>query len=329
MPKYPLAWCPSTPGLVKPEDVTEFILKEGYTPILQCPDEQCRMEHPTSHIVPVCCDPQSPCEVMPRHFRMGPKNKHRIGCPYEEVAEETAYIISHKKQYEGIAPEANLLRTVKGIEDTSLLPDEYIMRYDPSIEFREILTEAEKLTKSGYSRKEAVRMARCRVPQRTSSLDLVVTMRERLQGESPKKVPLSLPGRPTATYANAFFSISNLRMNFQTPYILYGYAKIFAADNGYIIAYMYPLTKYTERYKELCAFSFVPHKNLKKSLTLDLERFSASNDICCVYSFSTHRLNERTCPDSALNLCAVIEPITFDEVVIRKRCVKWSSKRSS
>lgn len=329
MPKYPLAWCPNIPDMVKPEDVTEFILKEGYAPILQCPDEQCRVEYPDSRIVPVCCDPQAPCETRTKYFRIGPKNEHRKGCPYDEIAEETAYVISHKKQYREIAPEANLLRNIKGFDDTSLLPDEYIAQYYPSVEYDEILKKAEKLTKSGYSRKEAVRIARCCVPQRTSSLDLVVTMRERLQDKNPKEVPLALPGRSRATYANAFFSISNLKENYLTPYILYGNAKIVAGKSGFIVAYVYPLAKYTEKYKELYAFSFIHHDNLKNSLKRDLVRFSESREICCIYSFSTHRLNESTCPDSDLNLCVVIEPITSDEVVIRKRCVKWSSKSSS
>lgn len=329
MPKYPFAWSPKRSNTVKPEEVAEMILRERVKPDLKCPDKQCRTEHPSSKIIPVCCDPRDPCADMPPYFRMGPKHKHRYECPYEEVAEQTEYVVDHKKQYEEYSPDANLLRTIKGIQDTSLLPDAYIAQYDPAAEYREIQHEADRLAKSGYSRKEAVRIARCRVPQRTGSLSLVVAMRERLEiyGE-PDKIPLSLPNRPTTTYAKAFFSIAQLREHYRTPYILHGEAKIFEVDSGYVVAYKSTLTKYVSNYKEVCAFTFIDRDHNETPLQRDMKHYAESNEICCVYSFSTHRLNERTCPDSDLNLCVVIEPITSDEVVIRKRCVKWSSKRS-
>jgi len=214
MTKLTYAWCEKEQDLLTPLDLRDIWRQNSAEPLLQCPDEQCRKENPASRIIPVCCNPDDPCEKMQPYFRTGPEHPHRTGCRYTELADAVDYILTHKKEFTEDT-QTNLVRDLKGISDTSLLPDGYLTAYDPKTELEEIERETAKRMRDGSSRQKAIRLARASVPHKTSSLKRIVEMCELLDKTGERElVPLSIPGRvKTATYKNAFFPVKRRWIN--------------------------------------------------------------------------------------------------------------------
>ena len=139
------------------------------------------------------------------------------------------------------------------------------------------------------------------------------------QGE----VPLILPGRAdTTTYQGAFFALPALRADYDTVYIFYGMANVEKNHNGYVVKYRSPLRIYRPDLPAIHAVTLIDEKACRKSLLKTLELYASTKEICCVYTFSTHSLNESTSPASEVSSCVVITPKASDAVVIRKECVK-------
>lgn len=330
MSKFPYAYCPSLQQDLEPEDLLEMSLLHEDLPYLQCPDEHCRKIHPDTEITPVCCNPRKPCEGMRPHFRTHTGDKHSDGCHYEILKQHTDYILSNKKEFRKLPSATNILRTLKGIQDTSLLPDEYIHEFRPTSEMNAIKSKAQEYIQAGHTRDSAYRMARCSVPHTTSRLSLIIDMADALEETYEReKVPLVLPGRKNATYETAFLSVYSLQHDYGTPYILCGDARVRATPDGFLLTYKYPLRNYHPDFPDIRALTPLKRQGMRPLLIRELEHYAESQQICYVYSFSTHRLNESTCPDPALNCCAVIEPITSGSIVIRDRCLKRSKKSSS
>ena len=321
--KFTYAWCEKEQDLLTPLDVRDIWRQGDIEPLLQCPDEQCRKDNPGSRIIPVCCNPDAPCKKMQPYFRTGPEHPHSDGCGYAELAEATEYVMNHKARYRGSKANNNLLRDLKGI-DTSLLADEYLIKYDPREELRAIEAEARRRISRKVNRQESLCLARSVIRQKTGSLTRVVEMCEKLvkigkQGE----VPLILPGRAdTTTYQGAFFALPALRADYDTVYIFYGMANVEKNHNGYVVKYRSPLRIYRPDLPAIHAVTLIDEKACRKSLLKTLELYASTKEICCVYTFSTHSLNESTSPASEVSSCVVITPKASDAVVIRKECVK-------
>lgn len=334
MPRMPSVYCLDIQDTVSTEDVTEFILEHDHMPALQCPNEACRAKNPDTRFTCVCCDPDDPCERRVPHFRIYPKHVHSKECRFGEMAENQHYVLQHKTKFEHLDTNVNLLRELESIDDTSLLPDAYVFEYDPSEGMREIEEETKKLVAGGMTRREAGRIAVCMVPHKTGSLNMIVRMGEKLDQckEDWKNASLQLPGRQIATYFSAFFNIVKLQENFTTPYILYDPAHVSRYEEGFLIRYTRPLAKYSDDYPELHAVTplsdeMLGRSRIRRSLTEQLERYAASGEECCVYSFSRHCLKANNCPDLDRNFCVVIEPRTPDALVIRNRCVYRGKNR--
>lgn len=327
MSKFPFAYCEKTGEFVEPEEIADMYLQERDLPRLQCPDELCRKDKPGTEITPVCCNPDKPCKNMSPHFRTHVKHEHSEHCPYEDLKKNTEYILSHKKLYKAFSPESNLLRSLKGVQDTSFLPDLYVSEFKPTSEVDAIHREAQKYVRSGTTKNEAYRIARCCVPHTTSRLSLVIDMAEALDATNERDiVPLSLPGRAKATYESAFLSIYSLRHDYTTPYILCAGAKVHSLCGGFMLNYVNPLQRYHPSFPDIYAVTPLARDGLKPLLIRELEHYAETEETCFVYSLSTHCLKENTCPDAALNCCVVIAPITSGSIVIRERCLKRSQK---
>ena len=321
--KFTYAWCEKEQDLLTPLDVRDIWRQGDIEPLLQCPDEQCRKDNPGSRIIPVCCNPDAPCKKMQPYFRTGPEHPHSDSCGYAELAEATRYVMTHKNIFIDDNKEANLLRELEGVPDTSLLADEYLTIYDPQKELSEIAREAQRQRRLGKSKREALNWARASVPQKTCSLKKIVEMCELLDATKERPlVPLALPGRTSATYLSAFFRLPKLQEDFRTSYIFYGRAIIEKMKHGYLVKYCDPLRKYHPDYPDIRAITLIDSSVCKKRILQTLEEFSVTGETCCVYTFSDHRLNESTCPVSEMRSCVVITPKASDAVVIRKTCVK-------
>lgn len=325
MPKFTHAWCETEQRTLTPYEVRDLWELKRREPVLQCPDERCRREHPASRIIPVCCNPDEPCEKRMPHFRTGPEHKHGEDCLYSTLAEALEHVMAHKKEYKGHnGNSTNLLQELNGVSDTSLLADEYLTEYDPRNDIHEIKTKAENLIRKGANKKEAFRIALACTPQRTGSLKRIVEMCELLDHTGERgKAFLSLPGRKKpATYESAFFYLSNLRIEYKSSYIFFGAALIFSYENGYLIKYIDPLRKYHRDFPNICAFTPLDSALCSRMLLRDLEYYTKEKRICYVYTFSDHVLKETSCDFSDRRSCAVISPKASDAVVIRAICVK-------
>lgn len=330
MSKFPFAYCETTGGLVEPEDVIGLYLSTGILPYLQCPDEHCRVENPDTEITPVCCNPDKPCADLGPHFRTHVKHGHSKNCMYESLREHTNHVLKHKNEYLKHSPDANLLKSLEGIKDTSFLPDVYVTEFKPISEVESIEKEAKKLIHTGKSKQEAYCIARCVVQHTTSKLSTIIDMAEALDKTKERsKVPLSLPGRRKATYENAFLSVYSLKHDYTTPYILCGGVKIHKSVDGFVAVYAKPLQYYHPDYPDISAITPLPADKVKPFLQRDLEHYAETGEICYLYSFSTHCLKESACPHADLNCCVVITPITFGAIVIRERCLNRSPKSNS
>lgn|GEM_PF-4047917 len=332
MSKFPLAYCTSMESDVSTDQVIDICTETGHIPLLQCADPQCRHSMPKTQMKAVCCDPQKPCTKMPPHFSTYPNHDHADECIFQKFAAHTEYILRHKEKFRQFAPDSNMLRALDGIADTSYIPDEYVVQYDPRDFLKDIDEEAKRQqTRHGKSADDAYRIARCIIPQRTSSLETIVDMAERLQKTNEREiVRLSLPNRQNANFANAFFNLRYLQENFtSTPYIFYAYAHIKEHQDGYLALYEYPLKNYDKDFPEIRAVTLINAAEHRPLLINKLEHYASSGKPCCIYSFSTHRLNENTCPDVDLKRCVVIEPRTRDSVVIRNRCLNRPEKSNS
>ncbi len=181
MAKYPLAYCLESQTDVTPDDVVDMYVTRGVKPTLQCADRSCHQARPATLINDICCDPENPCRKMEAHFKTYPEHEHSPECVFAKYAQHSEYILRHKAKFADIFPDANILKKLKGIEDTSVLPDEYCLEFHPRDFLDKIERKAqEQQRKFGYSSRQAYRMARCAVPQRTQSLALVVRLMEQL-----------------------------------------------------------------------------------------------------------------------------------------------------
>lgn len=332
MSKFPLAYCPSTESDVSTDQVIDICIETDLIPLLRCADPQCRHSIPQTQMKAVCCDPKKPCTKMPPHFSTYPNHNHADECIFQKLSAHTDYILRNKEKFKLFAPDANICRTLNGIADTSYIPDEYVVQYDPRDFLKDIDEEAKRQQmRYGKSADDAYRIARCIIPQRTSSLESIVDIAERLQKTNERElVFLSLPNRKNATFVNAFFELRYLRQGFTTtPYIFYAYAKIKKHNDGYLALYESPLKYYHSDFPEIRAVTLIKAAEHRPLLLNKLEHYASSGKSCCIYSFSTHRLNENTCPDMDLNRCVVIEPRTRDSVVIRNRCLNRPEKSNS
>lgn len=322
MAKFRRAWCKEIQEEMTTEDVTDFIVEHGQKPTLMCPDERCRQEMPGSRIVSVCCDPESNCS--PQYFRINPGHKHGQSCTHAFLSAQTDYLLAHKKKFKAEFPDAVILRDdLQGIE-TDLLPEAFITEFSPQ-EFQDAVEKKTRFYQgAGVSRTEAVRRARCAVPQKTSKLGLLVDMAikiDNLKQDKRQTVSLRLAGRK-CNYNNAFFRIEYLKQHFNTPYILCGKAIATEFENGFIIQYAYPIREYHPQYPNLTAFTYID-SHYRPAFLAHLQRHAISGDPFYLYSFSRHVLSESNCPISAdTKRCVVIEPRTRDSVVIRSRCLK-------
>ena len=229
MPKFPFVWSESQQTFWEPEDVRDHYEQYKLNPNdLRCPDENCRLEYPQTTLIPVCCNPDEPCSKNSPHFRTHTKGIHSDVCLYGTLGEETDYIVNHKKEFCNIFPyKNNILLELNGVKDTSLLADEYIKEFNPHTEVEEIKKYANTYRKNGLQKNESLRMARCKVPHRTSKLEHIIIMAEELEKTKERdKAHLALPGRPNTTYEKAFLSINSLKHNYTTPYIYCGLANI-------------------------------------------------------------------------------------------------------
>lgn len=332
MSKFRYAWYRERERLLEPDDVADFIVETGGPPELMCPDESCRLEVPRTRLTAVCCDPRNPkCGFIP-HFRTSPGHKHGENCQYEVLGRHTDYILGHRDEFLAGFPDANLLKNIKGI-DAELLPDEYTHEFAPREFIEAVNQKAQEYRQAGKSGEQALRLARCAVPQKTSRLGLIVDMALKLadQGgdECRKGIMLALPERPKANYLNAFLPVAALREEYETSYIFYGEAVVHEASIGYLIEYKSPLRRYHPDYPELPACTLVNSDYYKAAFLEELSGYAASGEICCVYSFSTHDLKESTCPMLDKKRCVVIEPRFRDAVAIRKYCLKRDRKHVS
>lgn len=319
---FSFAWCSELQRMIEPVEAYDWWTETGQKPVIQCPDEQCRTLCIDSRVISVCCNPEEPCRKRSMHFRFGPNHKHRPGCPYEELVECTEHVKAHKKDYIALAPDNNLLKNLQQI-DTSFLPDAYLAEYNPRDEIQDIATEAEKWKRKGQRQRESTRIARTIVQQKTSSLTRVVQMAEQLEKiNAQDKVPLAIPGRTSATYKSAFFKLTALRNSYYTSYIFYADATVQKVANGYLIDYLYPLRKYHEDFPDIRAITFIDEAANRRYLLNQLEKYALTEQVCCVYSFSTHCLKNNGCPKSESKSCVVIEPKTLDAIVIREDCMR-------
>lgn len=323
MARFPVAWCEEEGEHLSPLDVCDLWRHTRKEPVLQCPDEQCRKENPAARIIPVCCNPEAPCEKMAPYFRTGPEHPHRTGCRYAELAEAVDYILAHKKEFTEDV-DTNLLKNLKGIADTSLLPDRYLTAYDPKTELEEIEQEALKQIRTGKSRKEAIRLARAHVQHNTSSLKRIVEMCELLNKTGERElVPLSIPGRiRTATYKNAFFPVHKLHYDYKTAYIFYGCATIQKIEDGYLVVYSRELWYYHQDFPKFRAVMPIKQEACKKMLTRSLEYYAATQVECCVYTFCGHALKESDYPLSERKSCVLLSPKASDAIVVRENCLE-------
>ena len=325
MPKFTHAWCEAERATLTPFDVRDLWSLQSAEPILQCPDEKCRRGNPATRIVPVCCNPDQPCDKRLPHFRTGPEHKHAESCLYNTLAEALEHIMAHKQDYKGCnGNSTNLLQDLKGVPDTSLLADEYLTTYDPVKDIRAMQSHAHEWIKEGYSKTKAYSIALACMPQKTQSLKRIVEMFELLiHSKESEKAFIKLPGRNNSTtYKSAFFNVANLRREYKTSYIYFGSAIIFDHKDGYLIKYIDPLTKYHQDFPKICAFTALPTKFCNKMLLRDLEYYTKIKEICCVYTFSDHSLKAINCDFSDSRSCVVISPKASDAVVIRAICVK-------
>lgn len=322
MTKFTYAWCEKEQDLLTPLDVRDIWRQNSAEPLLQCPDEQCRKENPASRIIPVCCNPDDPCEKMQPYFRTGPEHPHRTGCRYAELADAVDYILTHKKEFTEDT-QTNLVRNLKGISDTSLLPDGYLTAYDPKTELEEIERETAKRMRDGSSRQKAIRLARASVPHKTSSLKRIVEMCELLDKTGERElVPLSIPGRvKTATYKNAFFPVHKLHSDYKTAYIFYGCATIKKEKNGYLVVYSSELRHYHPNFPNLRAVMPLKQEVCKKLLMQELEYYATTQTMCCVYTFCDHTLKERDCPFSGSKSCVLLSTKVSNAIVVRENCL--------
>lgn len=340
MAKFRSAWCEARQQVMTPEDVADFILSTYAKPVLKCPDENCRRAEPATELVAVCCDPRdTKCAFMP-HFRTKPGNRHAENCRYGLWSNATDYVLSNRKEFMTEFPDANLLKSIEGI-DCELLPDAFVESYEPMDFEQEVREAAEQYIKTGSSRAQALRKARCAIPQKTSRLALIVDMAMKLatigkkqtgtyEGADKlrKSVPLDLAGRHT-NYFQAFLSVSSLRSDYKTAYILCGEAIIHKTPDGYLAEYQKPLRHYSPDYPELPACTPLNPKLFRSAFMAEVEAYAASGEPCALYSFSTHDLKESTCPMGDKKRCVVIDPRFRDAVVIRKRCMKRSSQNKT
>jgi hypothetical protein len=338
MSKFPYAYCLETCELLTPDDITEYALSTGKMPRLACADAECRRERPDTRMSPVCCNPEEECHsTMIPYLRTYPKHSHSETCHYGEVSDNLDYIMSHRSEFTAHdLSSRNFSLRLKAIDDATVLPDKYLLKYDPR-EYKEaIQRETSRLSNDGsLSRKQAMRIALCKIQHKTSSLSLIVKIAEKLDKKDElHDVPLQIPGRASNTNSyNAFFNIHNLHESYKyTPYILYDYATIERQSSGYAVIYDKPIFNYCKAYQRLQAVTFISDDDLhdcrhNKSLSKLLNEYSQSEKGCCVYSFSTHCLNASNCPLLDVSECVVIEPRTLDSVVIRKRCINRSKNK--
>ncbi len=332
MPKFRYAWHMESERMLEPDDVADFIMETGRTPELMCPDENCRLAMPHTRITAVCCDPRNPkCGFTP-HFRTHTDHRHAENCQYAVLGRHTDYILGHKDEFTAEFPDANLLRKIDGL-NSEFLPDAFVEGFAPREFMEEVNQTAQKYRRAGISNEQAIRRARCAVPQKTSRLGLVVDMALKLadQGgdECRQKVTLALPERPKANYLNAFLPVAALRQPYTTSYIFYGEAIVHETSIGYRIEYKNPLRLYHPDHPELSACTLVNPDQYKAAFLEELSTYAASGEVCCVYSFSTHDLKENTCPMLDKKRCVVIEPRFRDAVAIRKSCLKRDKKNVS
>lgn len=323
MARFPVAWCEEERECLSPLDVCDLWRHTRKEPFLQCPDEQCRKENPAARIIPVCCNPEAPCKKMTPYFRTGPEHPHRKGCHYAELAEAVEYILAHRKEFVEDA-DTNLLKNLKGIADTSLLPDGYLTAYDPKTELEKIEREAAKRIRDGSSRQKAIRLARASIPHKTGSLKRIVEMCELLDKTGERElVPLSIPGRiKAATYKNAFFPVHKLHSDYRTAYIFYGCATIKKEKNGYLVVYSRELRHYHQDFPNLRAVMPIKQEACKKMLTRELEYYAATQVKCCVYTFCSHALKKSNCPLSESKSCVFLSPKVSDAIVVRENCLE-------
>lgn len=330
MPKFRYAWHMESERMLEPDDVADFIMETGRTPELMCPDENCRLAMPHTRITSVCCDPRNrKCGVTP-HFRTHTDHRHAENCQYEVLGRHTDYILGHKDEFTAEFPDANLLRKIDGL-NSEFLPDAFVEEFAPREFMEEVNQTAQKYRRAGSSNEQAIRRARCAVPQKTSRLGLVVDMALKLDDaggdDLREKVRLSLPNRQNANYLNAFLMLSSLKEHYTTPYIFCGDATVHEIQHGYLIRYKNMLKYYLPDSK-LPACTLINSDQYKVAFLEELSTYAASGEVCSVYSFSTHDLKESTCPMLDTKRCVVIEPRFRDAVVIRKRCLKREQNKT-
>lgn len=326
MAKFSCAWNPTSGTMMGIDDVMDFFLQTGHAPVLMCPDEACREEKPLTRIVPVCCDPRNRrCAVVP-HFRTSSGQTHGESCQLHTIAKHTDYILKNKSKFSVEFPTANILLDLDGVA-TDLLPDEYVSEFSPLDFLNEIQNKAEEFQKSGATRENALRRARCAVPQRTSRFALVVDSALSLEKhggeEALRSASLTLPERSTPVpYLKAFFNIQFLRSEYATSYIFFGKAHIHETHEGFLVEYAYKLKKYSEQYGELTACTPLVYNECPATLRNDLHKYAVSGRPCCVYSFSTHTLHESDCPILNTPRCVVLRPKIRGAIALRERMLK-------
>lgn len=340
MAKFRSAWCEARRQTMTPEDVADHILTQSAKPVLKCPDENCRKIKPATELVAVCCDPRNTeCAFTP-HFRTKQGDTHAENCLYGLWSHATDYVLSNRSEFSTEFPEANLLKSMGDIE-SELLPDAFVESYEPKDFELEVTEKVKQFMQGGSGREQALRKARCAIPQKTSRLALIVDMAIRLATIGKNKtgsdegadnlrrsVPLDLAGRQT-NYFQAFLNVTSLGSDYRTKYILCGEAIIYKTLDGYIAEYQKPLRHYSPDYPELPAYTPLNPKLFRSAFMAEVKAYAASGERCAIYSFSTHDLKESTCPMGDKKRCVVIAPRFRDAVVIRKRCIKRSSQNKT
>lgn len=339
MAKFRSAWHIKTGRLFETDDVSDFIVQTGHIPILGCPDESCRNEKPGLRITPVCCDPNKPdCAFIP-HFRTHQGHQHSENCLYRIMGESSDYILRNRNEFLDEFPDANILKKITGI-DSEFLPDVFVENYAPHDFTEDVSRKAKMYLKKGGSRMSAWCRARCATPYQTSKLSLIVDMAIKLDqaGKLMKdgdedgdklrmSVPLHIPGRKT-NYLQAFLMVASLCNHYATPYILCGEVIFHKAKNGYLAEYINPIKEYCSNIHNIPAYTPISPDFFRSSFMDEVKAYEKSGEQCALYSFSTHDLNESTCPIGDKKRCVVIKPRFREAVVIRKRCVKRSSQKN-
>lgn len=333
MAKFSYAWHAASGTMMDVNDVIEFFLRTGHAPELMCPDEACREESPMTRLVSVCCDPRNRrCAVVP-HFRTSPGQPHGENCQIHTIAKQIDYILANKSKFSAEFPTANLLLDVKGVA-SDLVPDMYVSEFRPRDFLDEIQKKARTYQRDGATRDDALRKARCAVPQRTSRLALVVDSALSLEKhggeEALRSASLALPERSTPIpYLKAFFNIQFLRSEYAASYIFFGKAHIHETREGFLVEYTRKLKNYSKQYGELSACTPLTFAECPAALQNELHEYASSGRPCCVYSFSAHALHENDCPILNTPRCVVFRPKIRGAVVLREQVLKERQFKNS